>query len=96
MAVRAEPAVIPGAFSGTDRRADFPVFERPTSTGKRLVYLDSSASSPKAPEAAPAPAPVGDDIVEEVTRRVLGLPPIAPPGTRHTYSNVGWTKGAVH
>jgi cysteine desulfurase/selenocysteine lyase len=47
MAVRAEPAAIPGAFSGTDRRADFPVFERPTSSGKRLVYLDSSASSPK-------------------------------------------------
>jgi cysteine desulfurase/selenocysteine lyase len=47
MAVRAEPAAIPGAFSGTARREDFPVFERPTSTGKRLVYLDSSASSPK-------------------------------------------------
>jgi cysteine desulfurase/selenocysteine lyase len=47
MAVRAEPAAIPGAFSGTERRADFPVFERPTSSGKRLVYLDSSASSPK-------------------------------------------------
>ena len=46
MAVRAEPA-LPGAFSGTDRRADFPVFERPTSTGKRLVYLDSAASAPK-------------------------------------------------
>jgi cysteine desulfurase/selenocysteine lyase len=47
MAVRAEPAAVPGAFSGTDRRADFPVFERPTASGKRLVYLDSSASSPK-------------------------------------------------
>ncbi|HEY7738783.1 MAG TPA: SufS family cysteine desulfurase [Candidatus Limnocylindria bacterium] len=46
MAVRAEPA-IPGAFSGTDRRADFPVFERPTSTGQRLVYLDAAASAPK-------------------------------------------------
>ena len=30
MSVGAEPAVIPGAFSGTERRADFPVFERPT------------------------------------------------------------------
>ncbi len=47
MAVRAEPAAIPGAFSGTERRADFPVFERPTSTGDRLVYLDSAASAPK-------------------------------------------------
>jgi cysteine desulfurase/selenocysteine lyase len=47
MAVRAEPAAIPGAFSGTERRADFPVFERPTSTGNRLVWLDSAASSPK-------------------------------------------------
>ena len=47
MAVRAEPAAIPGAFSGTERRADFPVFERQTSTGNRLVWLDSAASSPK-------------------------------------------------
>ncbi len=47
MAVRAEPAAIPGAFSGTERRADFPIFERPTSTGNRLVWLDSAASSPK-------------------------------------------------
>jgi cysteine desulfurase/selenocysteine lyase len=47
MAVRTEPAVIPGAFSGTDRRADFPIFERPTGNGKRLVWLDSAASSPK-------------------------------------------------
>jgi cysteine desulfurase/selenocysteine lyase len=47
MAVRAEPAAIPGAFSGADRRADFPVFERPTGSGNRLVYLDSAASSPK-------------------------------------------------
>jgi len=38
---------IPGAFSGTERRADFPVFERTTSTGRRLVYLDAAASSPK-------------------------------------------------
>ena len=28
-------------------RADFPVFERPTGTGKRLVFLDAAASSPK-------------------------------------------------
>jgi cysteine desulfurase/selenocysteine lyase len=47
MALRTEPAAIPGAFSGTTRRADFPIFERPTSTGNRLVWLDSAASSPK-------------------------------------------------
>jgi cysteine desulfurase/selenocysteine lyase len=47
MALRTEPAAVPGAFSGTERRADFPVFERPTSTGNRLVWLDSAASSPK-------------------------------------------------
>ena len=47
MAVRTEPAAIPGAFSGTDKRADFPVFERPTGSGNRLVYLDSAASAPK-------------------------------------------------
>jgi len=38
---------VPGAFSGTALRADFPAFDRPTGTGKRLVYLDSAASSPK-------------------------------------------------
>jgi cysteine desulfurase/selenocysteine lyase len=47
MAVRAEPQAIPGAFRGTARRADFPVFERLTSTGNRLVYLDAAASAPK-------------------------------------------------
>jgi len=47
MSVGAEPAAIPGAFSGTERRADFPVFERPTGTGQRLVYLDAAASAPK-------------------------------------------------
>lgn len=26
----------------------------------------------------------------EVARCAFGLPPLAPPGTRHTYSNVGW------
>jgi len=34
-------------FDGAALRADFPVFERPTRSGKRLVYLDSAASSPK-------------------------------------------------
>ena len=46
MTVEAQPT-LPGAFSGTALRADFPVFERPTSTGARLVYLDSAASAPK-------------------------------------------------
>ena len=48
MAVQpAAPSTIPGAFSGTALRADFPVFERLTGTGKRLVFLDAAASAPK-------------------------------------------------
>jgi len=47
MTAGAQPQAIPGAFSGTARRADFPVFERLTSTGNRLVYLDAAASAPK-------------------------------------------------
>jgi cysteine desulfurase/selenocysteine lyase len=46
MTVEAQPT-LPGAFSGTALRADFPVFDRPTATGERLVYLDSAASAPK-------------------------------------------------
>jgi cysteine desulfurase/selenocysteine lyase len=45
-----EPAVrtlTPGGFSGTALRADFPVFDGPTRSGKRLVFLDAAASSPK-------------------------------------------------
>jgi len=45
-----EPAVstlTPGGFSGTALRADFPVFDSPTRSGKRLVFLDAAASSPK-------------------------------------------------
>jgi len=45
-----EPAVrasSPGGFSGAALRADFPVFETPTGTGKRLVFLDAAASAPK-------------------------------------------------
>jgi cysteine desulfurase / selenocysteine lyase len=38
---------IPGGFSGAALRADFPVFDNPTRSGKRLVYLDAAASSPK-------------------------------------------------
>ena len=34
-------------LDGTALRADFPVFERLTRNGKRLVYLDAAASSPK-------------------------------------------------
>jgi len=40
---RARPAAIDGAAL----RADFPVFDRPTSAGVRLAYLDSAASSQK-------------------------------------------------
>jgi cysteine desulfurase / selenocysteine lyase len=48
MAVQpAAPSRIPGAFSGAALRADFPVFERLTGNGKRLVFLDAAASAPK-------------------------------------------------
>jgi cysteine desulfurase/selenocysteine lyase len=36
-----------GGFSGAALRADFPVFDRPHRSGRRLVYLDSAASAPK-------------------------------------------------
>ncbi len=39
--------VEPGVFSGHAIRADFPVFDRPTSSGKPLAYLDSASSSQK-------------------------------------------------
>ena len=45
-----EPAsrtTIPGAFSGTAIRADFPVFEAKTKQGRRLAFLDAAASAPK-------------------------------------------------
>jgi cysteine desulfurase/selenocysteine lyase len=48
MAITSEPrSSIPGAFSGSALRADFPVFERPTQSGKRLVFLDAAASALK-------------------------------------------------
>ena len=40
-------AGIPGGFSGSALRPDFPVFDNPTGNGQRLVYLDAAASSPK-------------------------------------------------
>jgi cysteine desulfurase/selenocysteine lyase len=45
-----EPALkglTPGGFSGTVLRSDFAAFDRPTRSGKRLVFLDAAASSPK-------------------------------------------------
>jgi cysteine desulfurase/selenocysteine lyase len=45
-----EPArrtTVPGAFSGSSLRADFPVFDTLTRQGKRLVFLDAAASAPK-------------------------------------------------
>jgi cysteine desulfurase / selenocysteine lyase len=45
-----EPAsrsAVPGAFSGSALRNDFPVFDSLTRQGKRLVFLDAAASSPK-------------------------------------------------
>jgi cysteine desulfurase/selenocysteine lyase len=45
-----EPAAgvhLPGAFSGSALRPGFPVFDNLTRSGKRLVYLDAAASSPK-------------------------------------------------
>jgi cysteine desulfurase/selenocysteine lyase len=47
MAVEPASGITPGAFSGRELRADFPVFDSPTRQGKRLVYLDAAASSPK-------------------------------------------------
>jgi cysteine desulfurase/selenocysteine lyase len=43
----ASRATVPGGFSGASLRPDFPVFERPTGQGKRLVFLDAAASAPK-------------------------------------------------
>jgi cysteine desulfurase/selenocysteine lyase len=42
-----QSTAISGAFSGAALRADFPAFETPTRSGKRLVFLDAAASSPK-------------------------------------------------
>jgi cysteine desulfurase/selenocysteine lyase len=36
-----------GALDGAALRADFPVFERPTASGKPIAYLDSASSSQK-------------------------------------------------
>ena len=48
MAIQAEPTTTTrGAFSGAALRADFPVFDAPTRSGRRLVYLDAAASAPK-------------------------------------------------
>jgi cysteine desulfurase/selenocysteine lyase len=46
-AIPAPTAEIPGGFSGAALRGDFPVFDRLTRSGKRLVYLDAAASAPK-------------------------------------------------
>jgi cysteine desulfurase/selenocysteine lyase len=47
----------PGGFSGSALRADFPMFDRPTSQGRRLVFLDAAASAPK-------PRPVIDAVAD--------------------------------
>ena len=49
MAIEHAPPTLADArgLDGTALRADFPVFERQTRNGKRLVYLDAAASSPK-------------------------------------------------
>jgi cysteine desulfurase / selenocysteine lyase len=44
---QATPITHRDAFSGAALRADFPVFDRPHRSGRRLVYLDSAASAPK-------------------------------------------------
>src|SRR5688572_21319250 len=38
---------IEGVLDGTALRSDFPVFEGPTASGKRLAYLDSASTSQK-------------------------------------------------
>jgi cysteine desulfurase/selenocysteine lyase len=49
MAIEHAPPTLADArgLDATALRADFPVFERQTRNGKRLVYLDAAASSPK-------------------------------------------------
>jgi cysteine desulfurase/selenocysteine lyase len=44
MALEQAPSTV---LDGSARRADFPVFERPTASGRPLAYLDSAASSQK-------------------------------------------------
>ena len=39
--------VVPRVLDGAALRADFPVFERPTASGRPLAYLDSASSSQK-------------------------------------------------
>jgi cysteine desulfurase/selenocysteine lyase len=41
------PSTNPAGFDGAALRADFPTFAEPAANGKRLVYLDSAASSLK-------------------------------------------------
>ncbi len=41
------PAATPGGFSGSALRVDFPMYDNPTHSGKRLVFLDAAASAPK-------------------------------------------------
>jgi cysteine desulfurase / selenocysteine lyase len=41
------PTLTPGGFSGTALRPDFAIFDTLTGSGKRLVFLDAAASSPK-------------------------------------------------
>ncbi len=43
----AVPAPASGGFSGSQLRADFPVFAQPTRSGRRLVFLDAAASALK-------------------------------------------------
>src|ERR687895_2750668 len=47
MAAPLTTTVAPRRIDGAALRADFPVFDRPTRTGRRLVYLDSASSSQK-------------------------------------------------
>ena len=47
MAAPMTTTVAPRGIDGAALRADFPVFDRPTRTGRRLVYLDSASSSQK-------------------------------------------------
>jgi cysteine desulfurase / selenocysteine lyase len=44
---QATPRTAAGGLDGAALRADFPVFDRPHRSGRRLVFLDSAASAPK-------------------------------------------------
>ena len=70
---QAVPTTLPGSFSGTAVRVDFPVFSEPTRNGKRLVFLDSAASAPKPQAVIDAVADTYAHHYANVHRGIYGL-----------------------